>query len=71
MYSTKSVNGLPAIQRDGRGVLSVSDHDWEFAHWLCELLNELGHMPKCLFTEHAGEQLKAMDRAFTRKVQHA
>ena len=71
MYSTKSVNGFPAIQRDGRGVLSVWGQDWEFANWLCELLNELGHMPELLLTEHERERVKAMDGAFGRKVQHA
>jgi hypothetical protein len=51
MYYTKSVNGLPAIQRDGRGVLSVWGQDWEFANWLCELLNELNDTPKLLLNE--------------------
>ena len=44
MYATRAVNGTPAIQRDGQIVLSVCDQDWEFADWLCALLNELGHM---------------------------
>ena len=42
MYATKTINGVPAIQRDGQSVLSVCHQDWEFANWLCALLNELG-----------------------------
>ena len=71
MYATKAVNGVPAIQRDGQSVLRVCGQDWEFANWLCALLNELGHMPELLPTEHDGEWLKARDGAFSRKVQHA
>jgi hypothetical protein len=71
MYSTKSVNGFPAIQRDGQSVLSVCDHDWDFANWLCALLNELGHMPELLLSEHDRAWLKQMDHAFGRTVQHA
>ncbi len=44
MYTTKAVNGVLTIQRDGQKVLSVCDQDWEFADWLCELLNQLGRM---------------------------
>lgn len=69
MYSTKSVNGFPAIQRDGRGVLSVWGQDWEFANWLCQLLNELSGTPK--LNEQDCKRLKEMDSAFGRKVQHA
>ena len=71
MYATKAVNGVPAIQRDGQSVLSVWEQDWEFANWLCALLNQLGHMPELLLTQHDREWLKAMDGAFGRKVQHA
>ena len=71
MYYTKSVNGFPAIQRDGRSVLSVWGQDWEFANWLCELLNELNDTPTLLLNEHDRVWLKAMDSAFGRKVQHA
>ena len=71
MYSTKSVNGTPAIQRDGQGVLTVWGQDWDFANWLCALLNELGHMPELLLTKRDREWLKAMDGAFGRKIQHA
>jgi hypothetical protein len=51
--------------------LSVCNQNWEFANWLCALLNELGHMPELLLTEHDREWLKAMDAVFGRKVQHA
>jgi hypothetical protein len=44
MYATRAVNGVPAIQRDGQNVLSVCDQNWDFANWLCALLNE---RPKC------------------------
>jgi hypothetical protein len=71
MYTTKAVNGVPAIQRNGQSVLSVCDQNWDFANWVCALLNELGHMPALLLTEHDREWLKGMDGAFRRKVQHA
>jgi hypothetical protein len=71
MYATKVINGVPAIQRDGQSVLSVCNQNWEFANWLCALLNELGHMAELLLTEHDREWLKAMDGAFAREVQHA
>jgi hypothetical protein len=71
MYTTKAVNGVPAIQRNGQSVLSVCDQNWDFANWVCALLNELGHMPELLLTKHDREWLKGMDGAFRRKVQHA
>ena len=71
MYATKAINGVPAIQCDGQSVLSICDQNWDFANWLCALLNELGHMPELLLTEHDREWLNAMDGAFRRKVQHA
>ena len=71
MYSTKSVNGLPAIQRDGQSVLSVCDENWDFANWLCAVLNELGCLPELLLTDGDREWLQAMDGAFGRKLHHA
>ena len=71
MYSTKVVNGFPAIQRDGHGVLSVWGQDWEFANWLCELLNQINDTPSLLLNEQDCKWLKQMDGAFGRKVQHA
>jgi hypothetical protein len=71
MYATKVVNGAPAILRDGQSVLSVSNQNWDFANWLCALLNELGHMPELILTQHDREWLKTMDGAFGGKVQHA
>ena len=72
MYSTKSRNGLPAIQYNGRSVLSVWNQDWNFAFELCELLNELKDQPPQLsLTESDRKWLKAIDHAFGREVQHA
>ena len=71
MYATKAVNGFPAIQRDGQSVLSVCDQDWEFAEWLCALLNELGHKSELLLNEQDWEWLNAIDRPFRRTAQHA
>jgi len=71
MYSTKSLNGIPAIQRNGRSVLSVWDQDWEFAYEICELLNSLEDDPEVFFTEPDRKWLKAMNRAFSGRVQHA
>ena len=71
MYATKTVNGVPAIQRDGQTVLSVCDRNWEFANWLCALLNELGQKSELLLNEQDWEWLNAIDRPFTRTAQHA
>jgi hypothetical protein len=71
MYATKAVNGVPAIQRDGQSVLRVCDQDWEFANWLCALLNELGHIPDLLLNEQAQESPNAMDGGFGRQVHRA
>jgi len=71
MYSTTLVDGIPAIQRDGQSVLSVCDQDWEFANWLCAVLNELGHMPTLLLSDLDREWLQAMDGAFRRKMHNA
>ena len=70
MYATRVVNGVPAIQRDGKSVVYVRDHNWEFANWLCALLNELGHMPELLRREHDGRCLRAIEGTFGRQVQH-
>ncbi len=71
MYSTKSLNGVPTIQRDGRDVLGVCHQDWDFAYELCELLNELEDEPQLVLNAHDREWLKAMGQAFSRKVYHA
>jgi hypothetical protein len=71
MYATKAVNGIPAIQRDGQSVLGVCDQDWEFANWLCSLLNELGRKSELLLNEPDREWLNANDRGFRRTAQHA
>jgi len=71
MYCTTTVNGFPAIQRNGREVLSVWGQDWEFAEWLCALLNELSSVPKLLLNEQDCEWLKQMDHAFGGQVHHA
>jgi len=55
MYATKAINGVPAIQHDGKSVLSVCDQNWDFANWLCALLNELGHKSELLLNERDWE----------------
>jgi len=71
MYSTKSLNGIPTIQRNGRNVLAVWDQDWNFAYELCELLNELeDDEPQLLLNERDRKWLKQMDYAFSRRMQH-
>jgi hypothetical protein len=68
MYSTKSLSGTPAIQHNGRSVLSVWNNDWTFAFELCELLNQLeDHQPELLLTDSDRKWLNNMDRAFKRK----
>jgi hypothetical protein len=68
MYSTKSLSGTPAIQHNGRSVLSVWNNDWTFAFELCELLNQLeDHQPELLLTDSDRKWLNQMDRAFKRK----
>jgi hypothetical protein len=71
MYATKAVNGVPAIQRNGQSVLGVCDQNWEFANWLCALLNELGQKSEMLLNERDCEWLNAIDRSFRRVAQHA
>ena len=71
MYSTKLVNGSPAIQRDGQGVLSVWGQDWEFANWLCAAIERIERPAKALLNEEDCKWLKEMDHSFGRKVQHA
>ena len=71
MYATKAINGVPAIQRDGQSVLSVCEQNWDFANWLCALLNELGHKSELLLNEQGCEWFDANDRAFRRAVHHA
>ena len=70
MYATRTVNGVTAIQRDGQSVLSVCDHNWEFANWLCALLNELSQKSELLRNEQDWQWLKANDRTF-RRTHHA
>jgi hypothetical protein len=71
MYVTKAVNGFPAIQRNGQSVLGVCGQDWEFANWLCALLNELGHKSDLLLNEQNWEWLHASNRGSRRTAQHA
>jgi hypothetical protein len=71
MYATKVANGVPVIHRDGQRVLSVCDQNWEFANWLCALLNELGHKSELLLSEQDWGWLTANDRAFRRTSHHA
>jgi glutamate synthase domain-containing protein 1 len=71
MYFTKLMNGPRTIQRNRRNVLRVWDQNWRFAYQFCELLNELEDGPKLLLNQEDRNWLKAMDRAFDRKAQHA
>lgn len=71
MYSTISLDGVPSIQRNGRSVLSVWDEDWKFAHELCDLLNNLEDESALFLNKIDRQWLKAIDRAFKGKVQHA
>jgi hypothetical protein len=71
MYAAKAINGVTAIQRDGQSVLTVCDQDWDFANWLCALLNELGHKSELLLNEQDWGWLNAIDRACRRTAQHA
>jgi hypothetical protein len=66
MYATKTVNGVPAIERDGQSVLSVCDENWDFANWLCALLNELGRKSDLLLNEQDSGY-----RTYRRTAQHA
>jgi hypothetical protein len=70
MYSTTTLNGVPTIQRNGRNVLGIWDHNWNFANEICALLNSLEDDSQISLAERDRKWLKAMDRAF-RKVQHA
>jgi len=71
MYATKAINGALAIQRDGQSVLRVCDQNWDFANWLCALLNELGQKSELLLNEQDWEWLNAIDCPFQRTAQHA
>jgi hypothetical protein len=71
MYATKAINGVPAIQRDGQSVLSVCGQNWDFANWLCALLNELGGKSESLLDEQDWDWLNAIDRPFRRTARHA
>lgn len=71
MYATRAVNGLLAIHRDGQMVLSVCDQNWEFASWLCALLNQLGQIPTFSFTDRDREWLRAMEFAFSSEAHNA
>jgi hypothetical protein len=71
MYATKPVNGIPAIQRNGQIVLSVCNQDWEFADWLCSLLNELGRKPPFLLMQRNMALLEALNASVMRHVHNA
>ena len=71
MYATKPVNGIPAIERNGEVVLSVCDQDWEFADWLCSLLNELGRKPSSPLVQRNAEWVKALNAGFRRQMHNA
>ncbi len=68
MYVTRAVDGSTAIEKNGQSVLSVCGENWDFAIWLCALLNELGHKSELLVNDP--ELLKPMGQPFGRKVHH-
>jgi hypothetical protein len=70
MYSTKSLSGVPVIQRDGRNVLMVWEQGGRFATDVCKLLNEMDAQEPLLLNKRDRVWLKAIDRAFRRKVKH-
>ena len=45
--------------------------DWDFAYEICELLNSFEDDSELFLTEHDRKWLKAMDHAFSGKVQYA
>jgi hypothetical protein len=65
MYATKPIDGIPVIERNGEIVLSVCDQNWDFANWLCALLNQLGRMQTVFLNE------QDMEGAFGKQVQNA
>jgi hypothetical protein len=48
----------------------VWEQDWRFATDVCKLLNEMDAQEPLLLNKHDRAWLKAIDRAFRRKVQH-
>ena len=71
MYATEGVNGSPAIRRNGQTVLSVCDQDWEFADWLCALLNESGRTSLSLPKQRDLKWLTALNQTRGRQVHNA
>jgi len=71
MYSTKSLNGVPAIQQEGWDGSVAYGQYWEFALNLCTRLREIEAEPRLLLSEHDRLCSKVMDRVASRKVQHA
>ena len=78
MYQTRVVHGIPVIERNGQLVLCVCDHNRDFADWLCELLNQLGHKstrrrrkPELLLTDCDVEWLRLIDCAFEKELNNA
>ena len=68
--STKAVNGSPAIQHYGPGVLSFWVQDWDFANSVCELREECND-PKWSLNEQHCKWLNQRYSSFGRKAQHA
>ena len=71
MYATTASNGVPSIQRNGQNVLRVCNQNWEFANWLCALLNELGHKSELLLNEPDQSTFNVADSTLRGKAQHA
>ena len=71
MYSIKLLNGKPTIVDNERPVLSFEIRDWDLAYEFCQEFNELEHEPRLLINDEDRKWLKAIDHAFSGKVQHA
>ena len=68
MYITKTINGIPAIERGRPNVLSFWDGNRGSSNWRWVLVD---HKLALLLNEHDREWLKTIEEADPRKVHHA